>query len=147
MLMIRLTRVGKKKHPTYRVVVQQREKAPSANVLEILGHYNPHTNPATIAVQGERLQYWMKNGAQLSDTLHNLLVGHKLLDAEKRKITRTKRSAEAEPVVPVSASAENTTAESTVHPSLASNGVPADQPASESAASEQPAEEKTEASS
>lgn len=109
MLMIRLTRVGKKKHPTYRVVVQQRQKAPGSNVLEILGNYDPHTNPATVAVQGERLQYWIQSGAQLSDTVHNLFVEHKLLDAPKRKVTHSKKSAEAaeEQAAPVSVPVEN----------------------------------------
>lgn len=84
--MIRLTRVGKKKHPTYRVVVQQKQKAPSSNVLEILGHYDPHTNPATVEVKAERLSHWISKGAQLSDTMHNLMVSKGLVKGEKRRI-------------------------------------------------------------
>lgn len=91
MLMIRLTRVGKKNFPTYRVVVQQRQKAPSSNVLEILGHYNPHTTPITLTVKEDRLQHWIKSGAQLSDTVNNLLVEHKLLAGTKRSIVRRKK--------------------------------------------------------
>ena len=128
MLMIRLTRVGKKNFPTYRVVVQQRQKAPSSNVLEILGHYNPHTNPATVAVKQERLQHWIKNGAQLSDTVHNLFVEHKLLHAEKRKVTHTKKSAESvdEQSAPASVPAENAKpAAQPTTPTPAENAAPA----------------------
>ncbi len=96
MLMIRLTRVGKKKHPTYRVVVQQKQKAPSSNVLEILGHYDPHTHPATLEVKQERLQYWVASGAQLSDTLHNLLLDKGLIQGTKRRIVSLKKSAAKE---------------------------------------------------
>lgn len=96
MLVIRLTRVGKKKHPTYRVVVQQKQKAPSSNVLEILGHYNPHTNPATVEVKAERVSYWLQKGAQASDTVHNLLVERGVLQAPKRTIARGKKIAAEE---------------------------------------------------
>lgn len=138
MLMIRLTRVGKKKHPTYRVVVQQRQKAPSSNVLEILGNYDPHTSPATVVVQGERLQYWIKNGAQLSDTAHNLFVEHKLLDASKRKVTHSKKSTEAAEGQPAPASvfaenakpAEEPTAPVSAKDATAAPEVPAETPSS-----------------
>ncbi len=90
MLMIRLTRVGKKRRPTYRVVVQQKQKATSSNVVEILGHYDPHTNPATVEVQPDRVQHWIQHGAQLSDTVHNLFVGKGLVAKPKRVLARAK---------------------------------------------------------
>lgn len=99
MLTIRLARVGKKKRPTYRVVVQEKHKATSSNALEILGHYNPHTNPASLEVKAERVHYWISKGAQLSDTLHNLLIDKKLVAGEKRKFVKPKKK-EAEPASP-----------------------------------------------
>lgn len=111
--MIRLARVGKKKHPTYRVVVQEKHKATSSNALEILGHYNPHTNPASLEVKAERVQYWIGKGAQLSDTLHNVFLDKKMVTGEKRKIVRPKKKeAEAAASEPAAspASATNTPA-------------------------------------
>lgn len=96
MLMIRLARVGKKKHPTYRVVLQEKQKAASSTVLETLGHYTPHTHPATLEVAAERVSHWMSKGAQLSDTLHNVFVERKIIESAKRKITRTKRKSAEE---------------------------------------------------
>lgn len=100
MLMIRLTRVGKKKHPTYRVVVQQKHKATSSNVLEILGHYNPHTTPATFDVKADRVQHWVRHGAQISDTVHNFFVEKGLLQGKKRVVARAKKEAPAEEKAP-----------------------------------------------
>ncbi len=104
MLTIRLARVGKKKHATYRVVVQEKHKATSSNALEILGHYNPHTHPASLEVKADRVQYWISKGAQLSDTLHNLFLDKKLVTGEKRKIVRPKKR-EEEPASPAPATA------------------------------------------
>lgn len=99
MLMIRLARVGKKKHPTYRVVLQEKQKAASSTVLETLGYYNPHKHPATLEVAAERVSYWMSKGAQLSDTLNNVFVERKIIDGVKRKITRTKKKSAEDAVV------------------------------------------------
>lgn len=104
MLMIRLARVGKKKHPTYRVVLQEKQKASSSTVLETLGHYDPHTHPATLEVAAERVLHWMSKGAQLSDTLNNVFVERKIVQGAKRAITRTKKrtveEAAAKPAAP-----------------------------------------------
>ena len=73
MLMIRLARFGAKKKPFYRVVVIEKQRARNGRSLEVLGHYNPLTQPAAVDLQRDRLDYWVKNGAQMSDTVKRLL--------------------------------------------------------------------------
>ena len=73
MLMIRLARFGAKKKPFYRVVVIQKERARDSRNLEVVGNYNPLTTPETVNLVHERIDHWVKNGAQLSDTVARLL--------------------------------------------------------------------------
>ncbi|HEX4770308.1 MAG TPA: 30S ribosomal protein S16 [Bryobacteraceae bacterium] len=73
MLAIRLARFGAKKKPTYRVVVIERERARNSRSVEVVGHYNPIAKPAQVDLNHERIDYWMKNGAQPSDTVARLL--------------------------------------------------------------------------
>jgi small subunit ribosomal protein S16 len=73
MLAIRLARFGAKKRPTYRVVVIEKDRARNSRSVEVVGHYNPVAKPALIQLNRDRIQYWMKNGAQPSDTVNRLL--------------------------------------------------------------------------
>ncbi len=73
MLAIRLARFGAKKKPTYRVVVIDKERARNSRSVEVVGHYNPIAKPAEVHLDRERIEYWVKNGAQLSDTVTRLL--------------------------------------------------------------------------
>jgi small subunit ribosomal protein S16 len=73
MLAIRLARFGAKKKPTYRVVVIDKERARNSRSVEIVGHYNPIAKPAQVELKHERIEYWMKNGAQPSDTVTRLM--------------------------------------------------------------------------
>ena len=73
MLMIRLARFGAKKKPFYRVVVIEKERARNGRSIEVVGHYNPLTHPAQVVLQHDRLDYWKKNGAQMSDTVKRLV--------------------------------------------------------------------------
>ncbi len=73
MLAIRLARFGAKKKPTYRVVVIDKERARNSRSVEVVGHYNPIAKPAEIHLEHDRIQYWMKNGAQPSDTVTRLM--------------------------------------------------------------------------
>ena len=73
MLMIRLARFGAKKKPTYRVVVMDKERARNSRAVEVVGHYNPVTQPAAVSLDHDRIQYWIKNGAQPSETVGRLL--------------------------------------------------------------------------
>ena len=73
MLRIRLTRMGAKKRPFYRVVVAEQRQARDGSFVEILGHYNPGTNPPSIKLDLERVGHWIARGAQPSETVHSLL--------------------------------------------------------------------------
>jgi small subunit ribosomal protein S16 len=76
MLMIRLARFGAKKKPFYRVVVIEKERARDSRNLEVVGNYNPLTTPETVNLVHERIDHWVKNGAQLSDTVARLVKNH-----------------------------------------------------------------------
>ena len=84
MLSIRLTRVGKKKAPVYRIVVMPKHKDPWAPSTEILGHYNPRKEPVEFIVNADRTKYWLGQGAQATDTVWNLLVDQKVIEGKKR---------------------------------------------------------------
>lgn len=85
MLAIRLTRVGKKKQPTFRLVVQDKQKDPWGKAVEIVGNYNARTSPKTVALKADRIKYWMSMGAQPSPSVHNILVDAKVIEGEKVK--------------------------------------------------------------
>ncbi len=74
MLMIRLARFGAKKKPFYRVVVIEKERARNGRSLEVVGHYNPLTEPAQVLLKHDRLEYWAGKGAQMSDTVKRLVT-------------------------------------------------------------------------
>ena len=76
MLMIRLARFGAKKKPFYRVVVIEKERARNGRNLEVLGHYNPLSQPAQVILQHDRLEHWTRHGAQMSDTVKRLVKEH-----------------------------------------------------------------------
>lgn len=82
MLMIRLARFGAKKKPTYRVVVIEKERARDSRAVEVVGSYNPRSNPASVRLDYERIAYWRRQGAQLSDAVARLLARHPAPAAE-----------------------------------------------------------------
>jgi len=71
-LMIRLSRRGARKQPVYRIVVIEKDRARDGRSIEVVGLYNPRTNPATIELKKDRVDYWVGKGAQLSPTLARL---------------------------------------------------------------------------
>lgn len=71
--MIRLSRVGARKQPHYRVVVIEKDRARNGRSVEVVGTYNPRTNPATVDFKRDRVDYWVSKGAQLSDRVEKLL--------------------------------------------------------------------------
>ncbi len=96
MLHIRLTRIGKKKQPEYRLIVCEKARDPWGKALEILGHYNPRTNPASVTLKQDRIKYWIENGAQCSETVWNLLLDQGVVKGEKKKsIKLSKKRQEA----------------------------------------------------
>ncbi len=123
MLVIRLARHGRKNWPTYRVVLQDKDWAPGSKVLETLGHMDPHTNPATVVLKTERIQYWISKGAQPSNTVHNLLVTKEIITGEKR------RSVTGNTPAPVAAPAEAPKAEAAPATEAPAEAAPAEQAA------------------
>ena len=73
MVKIRLKRVGAKKAPKYRVVVADERMPRDGRFIEEIGYYDPMTEPATVKIDAEKAQKWIKNGAQPSDTVRSLL--------------------------------------------------------------------------
>ena len=78
MLSIRLARVGKKKMPSYRVVVIDKRRPRNGRFVEIVGTYNPLKNPAEIKLDAERIKFWLGRGAQPSDTVVSFLRNQKI---------------------------------------------------------------------
>ena len=76
MVAIRLRRAGSKKRPFFRVVVTDSRTARDSSFVEILGHYNPRSKPAVVQVDTERVGYWLKKGAQPSDSVRTLIARH-----------------------------------------------------------------------
>lgn len=72
MLMIRLARMGARKKPHYRVVVIEKERARNGRPVEVVGTYNPRTNPASVDFKRERVDYWVSKGAQMSERVGKL---------------------------------------------------------------------------
>ena len=76
MLAIRLRRLGSKKRPFFRIVVIDSHAARDGRSVEVLGYYNPTSQPETFKLNRERLQHWVARGAQLSDTVRTLVDRH-----------------------------------------------------------------------
>ena len=74
MLKIRLRRTGAKKQPSYRVVVAESTSPRDGTFLEILGHYNPLTEPTTLVIKEDRVKDWLERGAQPTERVQRLLT-------------------------------------------------------------------------
>jgi small subunit ribosomal protein S16 len=75
-LRIRLARRGSKKRPFYRIVVASSEAPRDGRFIEIIGTYNPLSEPAQVEIKAERLDYWRLQGAEPTDTVRNLIRGN-----------------------------------------------------------------------
>ncbi len=73
MLTIRLARTGKKKQPSFRIVVLEKSKRRDGRYIDQLGHYNPRTHPAAIHLDKEKYDFWVGRGAQPTDTVKSFL--------------------------------------------------------------------------
>ncbi len=80
MVRIRLRRVGKKKQPSYRIVVIKSEAPATGRPIENLGHFNPRTEPETVVINEERALYWLSVGAQPSEAVLRLLKNLGIVD-------------------------------------------------------------------
>ena len=120
MNIIRLQRRGRKNDPSFRViVVDSKSAAKSGRYHEMVGSYDPRVD--RIELKADRIKYWMDNGAQVSDTVHNLLVSQKIISAKKINVLPKKTAPVKEVVAeekaapaPAAAPAPEAAVESTV---------------------------------
>ncbi len=84
MLKIRLKRTGKKREPHYRISIMESTRARDSKTIEDVGYYNPRTQPSTITLKTDRIEYWLSVGAQPTDTVRSLLIREGVLKAEKK---------------------------------------------------------------
>jgi small subunit ribosomal protein S16 len=80
MVKIRLRRMGRRNRPFYRVVVADSRSPRDGKFIDIIGHYNPLTEPATISIDGEKALKWLSYGAQPTDTVRRLLAKLGIMD-------------------------------------------------------------------
>ena len=136
---IRLTRMGDKHSPHYRLVAADSRCARDGKVIEALGFYNPMTNPAEVKINAERVQYWLGVGATPTDTAKELLVKEKLIKATKYVAPRPKQMPPA-PKVKVEEPAKEEAPVETAPAEEVVVEAPAEEVVAEVAAAETPAE-------
>lgn len=115
MVVLRLSRFGKKNHATFRIIVSDKQKDTKGRYLELLGSYDPHQTPTQINLKEDRVKYWLSVGAQPSSTVHNLLVEKGVLAGPKLQVAKAKKveaSAAAEQPAPAATPATEAPAES-----------------------------------
>lgn len=151
MLSIRFQRTGKKKAPTYRVIVTEKTRDPWGKHTEILGHYNPRTKEAVL--KEDRITYWISVGAQPTNSVRNMLIKAGLVKGDKAKsITISKKrqakldekKAEAAEAKQAAADAKKAEEDAAKTAEAPAEEAPAAEEATPEAAADAPAEEKTE---
>ena len=94
MLTIRLSRVGSKNDSSFRVIVVDSKRKPQpGKYLEMVGSYDPRVD--RVELKADRIKHWISNGAQVSDTVHNLLVSKKIIEGKKINILPKFKASEA----------------------------------------------------
>jgi small subunit ribosomal protein S16 len=94
MLTIRLSRIGKKNKPMYRLIISEKARDPYGKALEILGSYNPASK--VLDVKKDRVEHWLKQGSGMSATVNNLLVKQNVIKGEVVRATKIKLSKQKE---------------------------------------------------
>ena len=89
MVKIRLRRMGAPKKPSYRLVVADSRSPRNGAFISIIGHYNPLTDPETVVIDEEKALYWLKNGAQPTDTVARLLTKAGIIEKFKASKEKT----------------------------------------------------------
>jgi small subunit ribosomal protein S16 len=153
LLRIRLTRVGKKKQPSYRIIVADSRSPRDGAFLEIIGHYNPLTEPATLVVKEEQAVHWLKQGARPSETAAKLLTRVGVMEKAgldpvvykgkdvPRKAKEEKKAEEAAPAAEAAAEAPAAAAAAPAAEAAEAAEAAAEQPAAEEPEAEAEAEE------
>jgi small subunit ribosomal protein S16 len=133
LLKIRLARVGKKKQPTYRVVIADARAKRDGAYVEIIGHYNPRTEPNTFEVDEDKARDWLRKGAQPTERMHKLLATRGLMAAPVFSNTRAEARPAAAATAPAAPSA-TAVAEPEVAPAPAQESAEVQDVATEDAA-------------
>lgn len=94
MLKIRLTRVGKRNKPQFRIVVAEHSSPVDGKFIEILGSIDPYVN--NVILKEDRIKHWLSVGAKPSATVHNLFVDKKIIEGEKVKSWKPKKKVSSE---------------------------------------------------
>ena len=97
MVKIRLRRVGAKKKPSYRLVAADSRSPRDGRFIEILGHYNPLTDPETIVIDGEKARHWLSQGARPTDTAARLLAKAGIIEESKARKEKIEAGITAKP--------------------------------------------------
>ena len=104
MIRIRLKRIGKKRHPFYRLVVADKPDRRDGRFIETLGSYDPHANPPLVKVDGEKAKEWIGKGAQPSEAAEKILVRAGVIEKKVARVTAAAPEAKA-PAKPAKAAA------------------------------------------
>lgn len=111
MLKLRLARTGRKKRPSYRIVVTEHTAPRDGRFLEILGRYDPVVDPPAVTLNNERIAHWLSHGAQPTQTVHRLLAKEGLIADYKAKPRSKRADAKAKAIAEAAAAeAEGETA-------------------------------------
>ena len=143
MLKIRLARVGKKKQPTYRVVIADARAPRDGKYVEIVGSYNPRTEPDTFVIDEEKVKGWLAKGAQPTMRMHKLLARQGLMAAPVFPPPKPKPApAAAAPAASAPAAAAPAAATAVAEPEVTAEEPAAEEPAAEEPAADEPAAEE-----
>jgi small subunit ribosomal protein S16 len=143
---VRLTRVGSKKNPIWRVVVADQRSPRDGRFIETIGHYNPQTEPSTIRIDEERFQHWVARGAQPTGTVKQLMKGQAKGLAADPKTSAAVAAASPATAAPVSMEPATPPSQLEEQPAVAEAPAGAAEPAAEAeAASAEDAAPETEA--
>lgn len=93
MLAIKLSRIGKRHRPHYRIIVLEKAKDPWGDFKENLGTYNPRTKQ--LDIKADRVKHWIEQGAQPTDTIFNILVAEGIIEGKKRRVSRISKKRQA----------------------------------------------------
>jgi len=86
-----MARFGKKKQPTYRLIINEAGRDTYGNVLENLGNYDPKSKK--LEVKADRIKYWISVGAQMTDTVNNLLIANKIVEGKMTSVSKLSKKA------------------------------------------------------
>ncbi len=94
---IKLQRRGRAKKPVYRVVIQDSRTARDGKTIDIIGQYNPLSEPMVLELDDEKVKQWLGNGAQPTETVERLLINKGYIQAKKQKVAPASKEAVKEP--------------------------------------------------